>query len=175
MTPHPLVTQLRFTRSEFQRSFAGVPAEDATKRLLPMNCLSWNVGHLAWQEQRYFLTFAQGKTPWPELNSGFAFGAPAWTPDLKKMRALWKKVTAAADEWLETVTDEKLLEIHTISARWSTSYGNLLQRVIYHYWYHTGENMAIRQLLGHQKLGVFVGNIDDKAPFRVDPHGVHDE
>ena len=91
------------------------------------------------------------------------------------MRALWKKVTAAADEWLETVTDEKLLEIHTISARWSTSYGNLLQRVIYHYWYHTGENMAIRQLLGHQKLGVFVGNIDDKAPFRVDPHGVHDE
>jgi hypothetical protein len=45
-------------------------------------------------------------------------------------------------------------------------YGNLVQRVIYHYWYHTGENMAIRQMLGHQKLGVFVGNIDSKAPYR---------
>lgn len=38
----------------------------------------------------------------------------------------------------------------------------------YHYWYHTGENMAIRQLLGHARLGVFVGNIDDKASYRAE-------
>ena len=49
---------------------------------------------------------------------------------------------------------------------WLRKYGNLLQRTIYHYWYHTGENMAIRQLLGHDRLGYFVGNIDDKAPYR---------
>ena len=60
---HPMVTQLRFTRSEFLRSIRGVEEDDASQRLLPMNCISWNVGHLAWQEQRYFLYFGQGKMP----------------------------------------------------------------------------------------------------------------
>ena len=63
--PHPLVLQLRFTRAEFLRGVRGVPAEDARRRLGPMNSLGWNVGHLAWQEQRYFLTRAQGITPLP--------------------------------------------------------------------------------------------------------------
>jgi len=48
---HPLVTQLRFARSEFVRCMKGVPPEDALKRIEPMNCLSWIVGHLAAQEQ----------------------------------------------------------------------------------------------------------------------------
>ena len=43
-----------------------------------------------------------------------------------------------------------------------------MQRVIYHYWYHTGENMAIRQMLGHSDLVNFVGNLDDEAPYRPD-------
>ena len=47
-------------------------------------------------------------------------------------------------------------------------YGNLLQRLIYHYWYHTGETMAMRQMLGHPRLPQFVGNIDDEAPYRPD-------
>jgi hypothetical protein len=51
--PHPLVTQLRFTRSEFQRCLAGVSDDDAVVRLEPMNCVSWIVGHVAAQEQ-YF-------------------------------------------------------------------------------------------------------------------------
>jgi hypothetical protein len=33
---HPLVAQLRFTRSEFQRGLAGLKDEDARKRFLPM-------------------------------------------------------------------------------------------------------------------------------------------
>ena len=33
----------------------GVADEEARRRILPMNCISWNVGHLAWQEQRYWL------------------------------------------------------------------------------------------------------------------------
>ena len=37
---HPLVTQLRFTRSEFTRCLEGVSEEDARRRLLPMNCIS---------------------------------------------------------------------------------------------------------------------------------------
>jgi hypothetical protein len=31
---------------------------------------------------------------------------------------------------------------------------------------HCGENMAIRQRLGHRLLPQFVGNIDDEAPYR---------
>jgi hypothetical protein len=32
------------------------------------------------------------------------------------------------------------------------THGNLLQRTIYHYWYHTGENMAMHQQLVHVPL-----------------------
>ncbi|KPV51554.1 hypothetical protein SE17_20545 [Kouleothrix aurantiaca] len=170
---HPLVEQLVFTRSEFQRALDGLSDADARTRVQPMNCISWNVGHLAWQEQRYFVTFAQGQTPLPDLNVQFAFGAPGSTPALADMQAAWQTATAAADVWLATVTTERLLELHTSPQGWSTSFGNLLQRVIYHYWYHTGENMAIRQALGHTGLPEFVGNIDDEAPYRADTRARH--
>ncbi len=167
--PHPLVDQLRFTRSEFLRSVKGVSEEDAQKRLLPMNCLSWNVGHLAWQEQRYFLHYGQGVMLLPQIDREFAYGAPGSTPSLKEMIAAWKTITAAADPWLDTVTSDLLLQNVISNGKPNAyKYGNLLQRVIYHYWYHTGENMAIRQMLGHARLGVFVGNIDDKAPYRAE-------
>jgi hypothetical protein len=48
------------------------------------------------------------------------------------------------------------------------TWGSLLLRVIHHYWYHTGENMAIRQLLGHTRLPQFAGDLDGKAPFRAE-------
>jgi uncharacterized damage-inducible protein DinB len=164
---HPLVFQLRFTRSEFLRAIKGVSAADARKRLLPMNCLSWNIGHLAWQEQRYFLHFAQGQMPFPEINESFAYGAPASTPALKDVLEAWKAITTAVDPWLDTLTSAKLEEA-VVSKGKSTGriYGNLLQRVIYHYWYHLGENMAIRQQLGHTHLPQFVGPIDTRAPYR---------
>jgi hypothetical protein len=57
------------------------------------------------------------------------------------------------------VIDEQTIEL---------TFGNLLQRVIYHYWCHIGENLAIRQLLGHTDLPEFVGNLDDEAPYRVE-------
>jgi uncharacterized damage-inducible protein DinB len=164
---HPLVEQLRFTRSEFQRALQGLSEEDARKRVLPLNSISWNVGHLAWQEQRYFLTFAQGKVLLPNLQEEFRYGAPSSTPSLAEMQTAWQTITRAADEWLDEVTTEKLLEMyHHPSGEWSTSYGNLLQRVVYHYWYHCGENMAIRQSLQHQGLQDFVGNLDEEAPYR---------
>ncbi|HZQ11170.1 MAG TPA: DinB family protein [Anaerolineae bacterium] len=167
--PHPLVTQLRFTRSEFQRSLDGVNDAYARQRIMPMNCISWNVGHLAWQEQRYFLTFAQDQVLLPDIQEQFRYGAPASTPTLADMVKAWRTITSAADQWLDTVTNEKLLEIYNHpSGQWSTSFGNLLQRVIYHYWYHTGENMAIRQLLKQEELPEFVGSIDDEAPYRAE-------
>ena len=163
---HPLVLQLRFTRSEFLRGIKGITEKEASKRFLPMNCISWNVGHLAWQEQRYFLSFGQGLTPFPEIAKNFAYGSPASTPFLKEMLSAWKMITKASDPWLDTLTSQ-MLEENVISngKRIQYKYGNLLQRVIYHYWYHLGENMAIRQNLGHKKLPQFVGSIDRKAPY----------
>ena len=164
---HPLVTQLKFTRSEFKRALLGLSEEDASKRLLPMNCISWNVGHLAWQEQRYFLSYGQGLLPYPQVQEAFAYGAPASTPRLHDTLGYWTKITKAADPWLESLTSEKLQEyfVRPDGTQGSTIYGSLLQRMIYHYWYHTGENLAIRQMLGHTKLPVFVGNIDKLAPY----------
>ena len=46
------------------------------------------------------------------------------------------------------------------------TFGSMLQRTIYHYWYHNGENQAIRQMLGHTGLPDFVGDIDSEAPYR---------
>lgn len=170
--PHPLVSQLRFTRSEFLRAVKGVNAADAARRLPPMNCISWNVGHLAWQEQRYFVYYAQGQMLLPEIDKDFAYGAPGSTPPLKDMLAAYRTVTAAADPWLDALTRANLEEKVIRNGKPSAYiFGNLLQRVIYHYWYHTGENMAIRQMLGHAKLPVFVGNIDDQAPYRPESPG----
>lgn len=167
--PHPLAVQLRFTRSEFKRALDGVTEAEARQRFLPMNCISWNVGHLAWQEQRYFLFFGQNQMPLPQINDLFAYGAPASTPSLHEMWTAWNTITQAVDPWLDALATEKLLE-HVVIDGQSSPYifGSLLQRVIYHYWYHTGENLAIRQMLGHTDLPEFVGDIDGEAPYQ--PH-----
>lgn len=166
--PHPLVVQLQFTRKEFQRGLKGVSAEDAVKHIGPMNCISWIVGHLAWQEQMYWLTQAQGITPAPEVNV-CANGQPMSTPDFNEMLAAWKVVTAAVDTFLEPLDSAALTE-HTRKRiaphdPYKESIGTRIRRTTYHYWYHIGEAQAIRQLLGHTGVGQFVGDIGDKAPY----------
>lgn len=165
--PHPLVLQLRFTRSEFRRAILKVSEADARKRVMPMNSISWTVGHLAWQEQRYFITFPTGETLLPDIQERFAFGSPHSTPPAKEMWAAWRRITRAADRFLDSLTTTKLREFVVLDGRrTSRMYGNLLQRVIYHYWYHIGEDMAVRKLLGHTGFGYFVGDLDRKAPYR---------
>jgi hypothetical protein len=164
---HPLVAQLRFTRGEFHRGLDGVTDEEAQRRFERMNCISWNVGHLAWQEQRYWLRFAQNKTILPSIQTEFAYGAPASTPSLTATLGAWHEITSAADPWLDQLTSNDLQRtISRPSASIPITYGSLLLRTIYHYWYHLGENQAIRQMLGHTDLPVFVGNIDEEAPYR---------
>jgi uncharacterized damage-inducible protein DinB len=144
-----------------------VSDEDARRRFLPMNCLSWNVGHLAAQEQRYWLSLAQGQVLLPEIDRAFRYGAPASTPALDDTFRAWETITAAADPWLDAVTEETLLTRVTRDGQpTNVTFGSLLLRTTYHYWYHTGENAAIRQQLGHTALPEFVGNIDDEAPYR---------
>jgi hypothetical protein len=134
-----------------------------------MNCISWNIGHLAWQEQRYWLYWAQDKMPLPEVQASFAYGAPASRPGLEEMWQAWEAITRKADPWLDRVTTD-LLQAHVVREGKPTRliWGTLLLRMIYHYWYHLGENMAIRQMLGHENLPQFVGDIDGEAPYVVD-------
>jgi uncharacterized damage-inducible protein DinB len=167
--PHPLVDQLRFTRSEFLRGLRGLSEADAQRRIEPMNAIGWNVGHLAWQEQQYFITWPSGQRPYPDIDREFISGGPPSTPSLERVLDAWRAITAAAAPWLDGLTSEDL-EHHVVSGgrELQRRYGDLLQRVIYHYWFHTGENAAIRQALGHTKLPQFVGSIDTKAPYRPD-------
>jgi hypothetical protein len=44
---HPLVTQLRFARSELLRGIAGVSDADARRHYGPMNSISWTIGHFS--------------------------------------------------------------------------------------------------------------------------------
>jgi hypothetical protein len=162
---HPLVEQLWFTRSEFRRGLRGTPEEDGGRRLEPMNSIGWIVAHMAWHEQRYWLTRAQDRTPQPDLNDIAPNGGPATTPSLRAMLAAWRGVTDAADPWLRGVKAADLLEALP-GAGPRRTIGSALQRVTYHYWYHTGEILSIRQVLGHPRLPEFVGNIDDEAPYR---------
>jgi len=164
MECHPLVTQLRLARSEFVRCLDGVSAEDAVRRLEPMNCMSWIVGHLANQEHRYWVLLAQGQSIAQSLNDLVGFGKPASTPPLDEMWETWRTVTSAADEFLDTLTPETLQR----HPEWKgkavdESYGTLLMRNIYHYWFHTGEAHAIRQMLGHGELPQFVGDMAGAA------------
>ena len=159
---HPLVEQLRFTRSEFRRGLKGLSGADAQQRIQAMNSIGWMIGHLAWQEQRYWLYRAQGIMPFPELNQKYAYGAPATVPTLEEAWKAWKAVVKAADPWLDTLTTEKL-QVSLLEGY--SNIGTFLRRTTYHYWYHLGEAMAVRQALGHTGLPQFVGNIDRRAPY----------
>ena len=167
--PHPLVEQLRFARAEFQRGLEGVTQVEAQERFLPMNCISWNVGHLAWHEQRHWLINEQGITLYPDIDRAYASGAPASTPILEDVQAAWHTITTAADPWLASLTTEQLLQPSTQNGRAGRfNLGSRMYRMIYHYWYHTGENAAIRQMLGHTDLPQYVGPVEERAPYRLE-------
>ncbi len=166
---HPLVLQLRFTRSEFRRAITGISAEDAAKRVLPMNCVSWTVGHLAWQEQRYFLQRSQGKILFAELNVTYAYGAPMSTPDLSDTMRMWREVTQASAPYLDALTTADLLTELLLDGKIvGQTVGSAMRRITYHYWYHIGEIQATRQMSGHRDLPEYVGNIEKEAPYRAE-------
>jgi hypothetical protein len=166
MSVHPLVAQLRFARSELQRCLAGVSEEDAVVRTLPMNCISWVVGHLANQEHYYWVVLGQGRAVRPELNELVGYGRPASTPPLAGMWAAWREVTAAADVYLDTLTSADLTGYFSRDGQpLRESRGTMLQRNLYHYWFHIGEAHAMRQVQGHTDLPEFVGDMN-QAPYR---------
>lgn len=165
---HPLVEQLRFTRSELRRALAGITDDEARTRFGAINSMSWIICHLAGQERRYWLIRAQGVTDLvPVLDEWGGYGKPASTPPLADAWEAYDAAIAAVDPYLDGLTAERLQEFYVIDGRQhDESIGTMLLRVIYHYWFHIGEAYAIRQMLGHSGLPEFVGDIGAGAPFR---------
>jgi hypothetical protein len=167
---HPLIAQLRFTREEFLRGLEGLSAEDAARRLPPMNSIAWMVGHLAWHEQMLWLERPQERTVAPEVKV-CGFGKAAANPPFDAMLAGWRAIVAAADPYIDALTGEKLLAPHPRDPRPEPeTTGTSLRRLTYHYWFHLGESQAVRQMLGHTGLPSFVGNIN-RAPYVPEPRG----
>ena len=164
---HPMVDQFRFTRREWLRGLKNVTEEEGAVHFGQMNSISWTVGHLAWHEHRTFLQQAQNLILFPDINKTYGYGAPMSTPSLAEMIKMWSTVTKAADPFLDTLTTESLrTELLRNGKTVGQTVGSVLHRITYHYWYHIGETQAIRQMLGHKRLPVFVGNIDQQAPYK---------
>lgn len=157
---HPLVTQLRFTRGEFVRCFEGISSKDACHRLEPMNCLSWAVGHLASHEHFLWVQVAQSQNIAPGLSERFGYGQPASTPPWDEMWTLWHAITKAADVYLDGLQPGDL-STHLVwdGKPLAENVGTSLLRNIYHYWFHLGKAHAVRQMLGHTDLPVYVGDM----------------
>ena len=161
---HPLVSQLHFSRNEFRRVFEGVTADEAETRLGQMNCMSWIVGHLAAQEQSYWVVLAQGleRTVDPGLNAIAGPGSPPSTPPWDEMWNTWTEITQTADRYLNGLDSETLTTfLERDGQPLRESVGTMLFRNIHHYWFHLGEAHAIRQQFGHQDLPSFVGQFGE--------------
>lgn len=171
--PHPLILQLRFTRSEFARAVRGVTDEEAAQRPHGLNAIGWAVAHLTWQEQKYFLHYGQGVLPYRDVDRAFRPGAPASTPALDEALRTWRDVTRRSDPWLDA------LDVAAMAAPYRKRdgsdggriVGDLVQRVIYHTWFHLGQVVAVRRLLGHETVPQFVGNIDQQASYLPEAAG----
>ena len=164
---HPLVDQLRFTRSEWLRGLRGVSEDAGARHFGRMNSIGWIVGHLAWQEQRYLLYRPQGVMLRDDIQRDFTTGGPMSTPSLAKTLAAWRSITKATEPFLDQLTTKKLLvDLPLNGKRSGQTQGSAIRRMTYHYWFHIGEILAIRQQLRGKGLPEYVGSIEAKAPYR---------
>ena len=164
---HPVIEQLRFTRGEWLRGLEGVSDQDAARHFGPMNSIGWIVGHLTWQEQRYLLHRPQGIMLRQDIQDGFAYGMPMSTPSLAEMLAAWRTITSATASFADALTTEDLeVDLPLDGKPSGQSQGSAIRRLTYHYWFHIGEILAIRQMLGQKELPEYVGNIEAEAPYR---------
>lgn len=162
---HPLVQTQQFARSEFERCLSGLIDEEARFRPAKadgsqMNCISWVICHMAYQEWLFFVSGIGG--PPNKKLAPFATGGLASEPSIADALAVWREATAKADEWLAKADHEELQQPMQIS--WPENLGTALMRSIFHYWFHCGEVNAIRQLLGHPEI-MFVGVLNGRLEY----------
>jgi hypothetical protein len=164
---HPLVDQLRFTRAEWVRALRGVTEVDANRHFGQMNSIGWIVGHLAWHEQRTCLQRPLGKLLVPAVDAEFYSGAPMTTPSLKAMRAAWNKVTKESEPYLDSLKSRDLMRnLPRDGKPTGQTLADAMRRMTFHYWFHIGEILAIRQMIGGKALPEYVGNLEAMAPYR---------
>jgi hypothetical protein len=157
---HLLVSQLIFARSEFVRCLDGISEEEGIRRIDPMNSISWMIGHLASQENFFWVRLGQGIVLERDLVKLVGTGRPASTPPLLEMWDKWREITSTADGYLNQITTSLLTETFELKGKsLQENIGTLLLRNIYHYWFHIGEAHAVRQMLGHEELPQFVGDM----------------
>jgi len=89
------------------------------------------------------------------------------TPSFAEMLAAWRTISTTADPFLDTLTTDKLLVDLPLNGQTSgQTQGSTMRRLTYHYWFHIGEILSIRQILGQKDLPEYVGNIELEAPYR---------
>jgi hypothetical protein len=76
----------------------------------------------------------------------------------------------AADPWLDGLTTITLLEPLPPPGASRTA-ADAIRRTTYHYWFHVGQILAVRELLGHPRRPEFVGDIEGRAPYRPEEPG----
>ena len=151
-----LVRLVRHVRRELRRAVDGVSEADLERRVAGLNSVAWMVAHLAWQEQTYWLSL-RGEDPVADLDAFRPPGpTPAPMPSFTEAWGAWERVTAASEEWLDSLDREALLE--RFEGR-RENIGTLLTRVFGHYYVHIGQITAIRKLLGYD-VPTFVGSLD---------------
>lgn len=146
---HTLVQMYHLTRKEFERNLTGLTEEDARKRIEPMNCIGWIIGHVANQQHTFFVDWPQGRESDPRFQQ-YGYGSPASQPSLAEVMALWKASCDEADVWLNTATKDSLQLQGPLTSPEEENAGTLLVRCIFHTWCHLGEISSIRQILGHR-------------------------
>ena len=164
-TIHALVQAQRFARSEFERCLDDLTDQEARFRPTKadssqMNCISWIICHMAYQEWLFFVSGIGG--PASSELAPFATGGPASEPPLSDALAVWREATAKADKWLAQADHEQLQK--PLQTSWPENLGTALMRNTFHYWFHCGEVNAIRQLLGHHEI-MFVGVLNDRLEY----------
>ena len=153
---HHLVRYLQYVRRELRRAVDGMEVADLERRVGGINSVAWIVGHLAWQEQGYWLV-SRGRRPLVELQA-YGRTPPTEPPRFEPLFGAWARVTAAADPWLESLTEPQLrehLEGRSLFER--ENIGTLLTRTSGHYYLHIGQITAVRKLLDYPVPG-FVGS-----------------
>jgi len=163
-----LVDQLYFARASWRDGLQDLSHKDAEARVEPMNAISWMVGHLAAHEQTLWLKIAQGRAVDTAVDLCKP-GQPAVTPPFDAMLAAWEQIIAETNPFLDALKPDDLTGYLTTEGEpMRESTGTMLQRLIYHYWYHLGEMQAVRQILGHTDLPAYVGHMPETARYRTD-------
>ena len=154
-----LVRYIFHVRREFRRALEGISEGDLEKRVAGLNSIAWITGHLAWQEQTYWLS-SQQVSPIADLTA-YKNGAEASSPNFSELFAIWEQVIKASEEWLETLEEPQLKEHFTGRKFFEIeNIGSLMTRVIGHYYLHIGQITAIRKILGYE-VPAFVGSQED--------------